>query len=256
MFNPLRNLSLDRDFLTRKWIWWLHSQASLFDWLQSTNILILCSEKWLIPPVLNELVDRHVFIFPIPVCNQPRRNFWNLLFFFRSFFGGDPEEMSDGIQMQQLKDFCHYLLVVQRWVGSIRYMICTIPCRALDGFNSSVTQTSTELSSLSMKKVMFLKFIWFRSFRSSLSFLKGFDLWDDDCRRVEFKILAAILSLGFLGFFFFSLNLAKFCETHSVQKVFCTFLVLSSHSWLVPCMWVCDSITFLDLQSASNFWVN
>lgn len=28
----LRNLSLDSDFLTRKWVWWLHSQALLFDW--------------------------------------------------------------------------------------------------------------------------------------------------------------------------------------------------------------------------------
>lgn len=74
-----RNLSLDCDFLTGKWIWWLHSQ-------QSTNILILCSEKWLIPPVLSELVDKHAFIFCIPVCNQPRRNFWNLLFFLPTVF--------------------------------------------------------------------------------------------------------------------------------------------------------------------------
>lgn len=82
---PLRNLSLGCDFLTRKWIWWLHSQASLFDWPQSANILILCSEKWLIPPVLSELVDRHAFIFPIPVCNQPRRNF-EICFYFPAVF--------------------------------------------------------------------------------------------------------------------------------------------------------------------------
>lgn len=85
---PLRNLSLGCDFLTGKWIWWLHSQVSPFDGPQSTNILILCSEKWLIPPVLNELVDRHAFIFPIPVCNQPRRHFLKFAFYPQFFWWG------------------------------------------------------------------------------------------------------------------------------------------------------------------------
>ena len=37
--------------------------------------------------VLNELVDRHAFIFPVPVCNQPRKNFLDLLFFCNFCWG-------------------------------------------------------------------------------------------------------------------------------------------------------------------------
>lgn len=71
---PLRNLSFDCEFLTRKPIRWLHSQRySATGCPQHPNIVLRrVTNTSCLAFVLNELGDRHALIFPIPVCNQPR----------------------------------------------------------------------------------------------------------------------------------------------------------------------------------------
>lgn len=166
---PLRNLSLDCGFWPgNKFDGSILKRQSLTGCSQHPNIVLRrVTNTSCLAYVLNELVDRHAFVFPIPVCNQRRKNFLDLLFFRNFWWGPSGNEWWNSnatVQRTSLlllicgtkmgwQHQMHGSLTADWYAPSIvgLWLLLILP----------ITQNSSELSSLWMKNVMFLEMYCF-----------------------------------------------------------------------------------------------
>lgn len=176
MFNPLFEKSLVGLWLFDQEMSLMAPFSGVALWLAAVNKHPNIVLRKVTNPSCVEWTGRQACIYFPYSCVISLEGIFEICFFFCRFLVGTQRKWVMEFKCSSWKISAITYLWYRDGLAASDTWYAQSFCRSLDGFNSSITQTSTELSSLSTKNVMFLKFIEFKSFRSSLSFLKDFYL--------------------------------------------------------------------------------